>query len=188
MRTVGPRLAAGLIAAGLVLAGCGGSAEPKQLPAPSKSSSPSASPSDVPAPPVLPEAAKAKTKDSAIAFARHYVSLINYAQSTGRVDALKAVEDPGCRSCARADAYLADLYQRGGAIRGGEFRIQGASALRNPATQGWLVELGVRFGAQTIDHPSPTPDEHPDGGRLPLNVQVAWRVSGWRVLEWTRGA
>ncbi len=70
MRRVWPRRAAGLVvplvAAGLLLSGCGGdSPEPKPLPKDSKSS-PSASPS--PTPPAMPAAAKKKTKAGAIAF------------------------------------------------------------------------------------------------------------------------
>ena len=85
MRTVWPRLttglAAGLVAAGLLLSGCGGdSPEPKPLPKDSKSS-PSASPSATP--PEMPAAAKKKTKAGAIAFVRHYVELINYAGRSG---------------------------------------------------------------------------------------------------------
>ena len=67
MRTVWPRLVAGLAAAGLILSGCGGSPEPKPLPKESKSS-PSASPSATP--PVMPAAAKKKTKAGAEAFVR----------------------------------------------------------------------------------------------------------------------
>ena len=69
MRRVWPRRVAGLVAplvaAGLLLSGCGGdSPEPKPLPKDSKSS-PSASPS--PTPPAMPAAAKKKTKAGAIA-------------------------------------------------------------------------------------------------------------------------
>jgi hypothetical protein len=168
----------------LLLAGCGGSPEPKSLPKPSPSTSAPASPT----PPVMPDAAKEKSRAGAITFARHYVKLINFAQSTGRLDELKAVENTGCKSCAQADGYLADLYDSGGSIRGGAFTINTVSSLKNPATGGWLVELGVEFGPQVVDYPSPKPDEHPKGGRLPLNVQVAWLEGEWRVLEWTRGA
>ncbi len=83
MGTVGPRLAAGLVACSVLLAGCGGSPAPKPLPAPRPSSSPS--PTTTPAAaPAMPEAAKAKTRAGAIAFARHYVELINYATDPRR--------------------------------------------------------------------------------------------------------
>lgn len=188
MRALGPRLAAGVIAASLLLGGCGPNPAPRSLPKPSTSPSPSSSTAPAATPPVLPAAARLKTKAGAIAFARHYVDLINFAQATGRLDGLRAVEEASCKSCAKAESYLRDLYGHGGALHGGAFKVRSASALMNPATRGWLVEVGVLFGPQRVDHPSPTPDETPQGGRLPINVQVAWRSKGWRVLEWTRGA
>lgn len=177
-------LAAVIGALGFGVAGCGGSAEPQPLPRPTASTSPSPSAT----PPVMPAAAKEKSKAGAIAFARHYVDLINFAQSTGHVAELRAVEDAGCKSCQRADAYLEGLYKSGGSIRGGEFKIKSVSSVKNPETRGWLVELGVEFGPQVVDHPEPEKDEHPKGGQLPLNVQVAEHENGWRVLQWTRGA
>jgi hypothetical protein len=135
----------------------------------------------------LPGAAKAKTKAGAVAFGRHYVELINYAQATGRLDQIQGVEEAACGSCADAESYLRDLYSGGGSIRGGELRVTSIDAVRNPATHGWLVEIGVKFGPQLVDNPAPKPDQHPKGGQVPLNVQAAWRGNGWKVLEWTRG-
>jgi hypothetical protein len=186
MRTLGPQLAAGLLAVGVLIGGCGGSPEPSPLPKPSKSSSPSAS--ATPTPPVMPEAAKAKTKAGAIAFARHYVDLINHAQATGDASALLAVEDTTCGSCERGRKYVDRVYGGGGTIQGGALVIDTALAFRNPATSGWTVTLGVRFGPQRIDWPEPKSDEQLKGGRLPLNVQLVFHNSQWKVAEWTRGA
>ena len=89
MRTVWPRWVAGLAAAGLLLSGCGGdSPEPKPLPKDSKGS-PSASPSATP--PVMPAEAKQDTDRAVEAFARHFVSVINYTARSGErptIDAL----------------------------------------------------------------------------------------------------
>ena len=88
MRTVWLRLLAGLVAAGLLLTGCGGdSPEPKPLPKDSKSS-PSASPSATP--PVLPAAAKRKTKAGAAALVRHFLKSMGYAGVTGDTKAFDA--------------------------------------------------------------------------------------------------
>jgi hypothetical protein len=121
MRTVGPRLAAGLIAAGLVLAGCGGSAEPKPLPAPSKSPSPSASPSDVPARPVLPEAAKAKTKAGAIAFTSAFIDTLNYSGTSGETAPLRELFLPLCTRCEAIADGIDETYASGGYFKGGEW-------------------------------------------------------------------
>ncbi len=99
MRTVGPRLAAGLLAA-LVLGGCGGSPEPRPLPKPT--TSPSPSPSATPTPPVLPQAAKAKTKAGAIAFARTFIETLNYSGRHGRYGSLCESSTSHC--CTRCEA------------------------------------------------------------------------------------
>src|SRR4051794_697515 len=109
-----PRVLVGAVVLLLALAGCGG--DPKADPSPSPSV-PSASPvSTTPAPPALPEAAKANTKAGAIAFVKYYVQLINHAQATGDVAALAAVEDPGCSSCASGRRLLKKIYESGGHI------------------------------------------------------------------------
>ena len=56
------RLVIAVAACGLLVAGCGGNPEPKPLPRPSTSPSPSATATPVAQPPVMPEAAKARTK------------------------------------------------------------------------------------------------------------------------------
>ena len=87
MRTVWPRLVAGLAAAGLMLSGCGGdSPEPKPLPKESKSS-PSSSPTATP--PVMPAAAKKKTKAGAEALVRHFLSTMRYAGASGDTNAIR---------------------------------------------------------------------------------------------------
>ncbi len=180
MRTVWPRLLAGLVAVVLLLGGCGeDSPKPKPLPKPSKSRAP---PRRLPAPPAMPccgeEPIEGRARLPSLATTS---TLINFAQSTGDLQALRAVEDKACKSCAQAESYLAELYGSGGSIRGWRTsKSLSASALKNPSNR-WLVSLGVRFGPQVVDHPTPKADEHPKGGRLPA------QHSGGVRLEWMEG-
>ncbi len=83
MRLAAP-LAAGSVQClllGVLLSGCGGNPEP--APAPSPRVSTSTSPSASPTPPVMPAAARKKTKQGAIAFARFFIGALNYAGDTG---------------------------------------------------------------------------------------------------------
>jgi hypothetical protein len=167
----------------LALAGCGG--DPKADPSPAPSS-PTTSASPTPTPPVMPDAAKANTKAGAVAFVKYYIELINHAQATGDVDALAAVEDPGCRSCASARETVTEIYKSGGHIEGGAFTGSIDSAARRPDLKGWTVFAVVSFGPQKVIRPSGT--QSLKGGRSVMTLIVKHRAEQWRVLQWSRAS
>src|SRR5688500_10761674 len=117
-RVAGAPLVA-VVAAGLVLAGCGGSPEPDPLPKSSTSEAPSASPS---APPVMPAAAKEKTKAGAIAFARGFLNTLNYSGATGNTQPLRSLYMPLCTRCEAVADAIDRTYSDGGSIDGGAWR------------------------------------------------------------------
>jgi hypothetical protein len=169
----------------LLLAGCGG--DPKADPSPSTSPTPSASSTPTPSAPAMPDAAKANTKAGATAFVRHYIDLINYAQQSGDVRALAAVEAPACGSCKSGRSYITDVYNAGGHIDGGDLSVKIYSALRNASIAGWTIDATLSYGPQTIIRPSATPTaEHLDGGGVPITVLVANRTGQWLISDWTR--
>lgn len=177
------RLLVLLAATLLVLSGCGGSPEPKPMPKPSSTA---ASPS--PTPPAMPSAAKQKTKRGAIALGRYYVALVNHAQATGDVKPLASIEAQRAPSCARSRLAVKRIYAAGGEIRGGAWRVRSVSALPNPTTHGWLIALTVAFGPQSVRRSASAEPQHLQGGRLPINLQIANERGEWRVRECTRGA
>lgn len=167
------------------LSACGGDppapeAQPRRTPT-SASSSPS------PTPPALPAAAKENTRAGAKAFVRHYVDLINYAQATGSLSRLRAIEARSCESCKNGRRYLAGVYESGGKIRGGAWRIRRLRVQPDSRLGGaWNARLVVRFGPQTITRIHPTKTQRLRGGTLPLNMTVVHFLRGWKVLQWTR--
>lgn len=182
------RVILGAVALSFVLAGCGG--DPEAPPDPTATTSGvSTTPSTPPTPsaPTLPEEATANTKAGAIAFVRHYVELINYAQRTGDVEALAAVEAVGCESCLAARQGVKEHYSAGGSIVGGDWRIRSTMAIRNASIAGWVVDLSVRYGAQTVSYGTSKPDEQNEAGRMVVSLQIQRTGDGWKVLEWTRG-
>src|SRR6478736_5308400 len=79
------------------------SASPTPTPTPTASYKPadaSGRAQNVPVP-VLPEAAKAETKEGLEAFARYWYSALSYAYETGDMGPLDSVSAPTCASCAR---------------------------------------------------------------------------------------
>ena len=74
-------------------------------------------------PPVLPAAAKKKTKAGAIAFVRHYVAVLNYATFSGQTKVARAMD--GGRSAVRASACSRRLTlctRKVGRVEGGAWK------------------------------------------------------------------
>ena len=122
------------LAGALALAGCAADAQPGETSAaaPQASSSTSASspagapasalPSMIPATPTspaqnvpvpeLPEAAKDKTPEGAVAFTEFYVELMNYTSTTNDVKPILDFTDSGCRACFAGTISLAEYRER----------------------------------------------------------------------------
>ena len=107
---------------------------PTASPAPTATPTPTASykPADasgraqnVPVP-VLPEAAKAETKEGAIAFAEHWYAALNYAYQTGDFGPMDAVTSAGCRMCAKVRPGIVEWNSEGRWIAGGLVVVKGA--------------------------------------------------------------
>jgi hypothetical protein len=171
----------------LVVAGCGG--DPKADPT-TTPSSPSTSVTPTATPPVMPEAAKANTKAGAVAFVKHYIDLINYAQATGHIDVLAAVEDPGCDSCGNGRSALARIYSAGGVITGGKLSFRFTSAAPSPRYRGWLISGSLHFAPQIVVRQAGESPENLTGGTTPANAFVSSTNASheWRVMDWTRGS
>jgi hypothetical protein len=169
----------------LVVAGCGG--DPQASPTPTPSMSTASPVSTTPSPPAMPDAARANTKAGAIAFVRHYIDLINYAQATGDVGPLAAVEDAGCKSCTSARDGVRKHYASGGTVKGGNWHIRSASAIANGAISGWVVDLAMRFDRQVVSFGDSLPDKVNPASRNLISVQVSRNDDTWKVLQWTRG-
>ncbi|MCU1531671.1 MAG: hypothetical protein JWO49_1242 [Arthrobacter sp.] len=76
--------------------------------------------------PVLPEEAKAETKEGAIAFAKHWYALLNYAYQTGEFRPMDDVTDPSCRLCSKVRPGILEWNSEGRWIAGGLVQAKGA--------------------------------------------------------------
>lgn len=138
----------------------------------------------------MPDAAKENTKAGAVAFVRHYVDLINYAQATGDVEPLAAAEDTGCASCAKGRETLSEIYRAGGSIEGGRLSFRPTSSSPNGRYKGWLITGVLRFAPETVTRRRGEGPEQLGGGSTPVNAFVTMSndAHDWRVMEWTRGS
>lgn len=76
--------------------------------------------------PVLPEAAKAETKEGAIAFANHWYEVLNYAYQTGDFEPMDKVTGASCRMCAKVRPGIVEWNSDGRWIAGGLVVVKGA--------------------------------------------------------------
>lgn len=180
MRTT--RLLAALAAAALV-AGCGGEGpKPSTLPSKSASPSTSASPTPTATPPVLPAAAKAKSKAGAIAFARHFIELVNFATTAGDTQELRGNFISLCTKCEAFADTLDQTYSDGGGIRGGAWHAKTVRfyGIRNEVA---FVDAVVDFDAQTWTRKSGArPTNYPASRNNLKAFNLRWTKAGsWAV-------
>lgn len=120
--------AAVVLVAALALAGCSDDDPPDPEPSAATSSTPSPSPSATPTAepkePALPDAATKATEAGARAFITYYWDLINYAQVTGDVKALKKVSGPRCDGCRGGINAISAIYRDGGRAEGGTYTVR----------------------------------------------------------------
>lgn len=133
--------------------------------------------------PVLPEAAKAETKEGLEAFARYWFELLSYGYETGDVSRLVALTSPGCRSCERAKAVITGWHADGRWLVGGRTRTPSVTTTFIVAPDGnYQVAIQVSqsalsyFNADgTLYRSDPKPD---DTGNLML---ADYRDGSWYV-------
>jgi hypothetical protein len=177
MRTT--RLLAALVAAALLLAGCGGSPKPSTLPSKSPTPSPSASPS--PTPPVTPAAVRLKTKEGAEATVRLFLDTLAYAGASGQTDELRATYAASCTKCEAIAKGIDDTYGAGGSIRGGAWH---PTQLKFYAIKGNVayIDAVVDYGPQTWTRTSSASPQHAPAQKNVLKAfQLIWSSGRWSV-------
>jgi hypothetical protein len=133
----------------------------------------------------MPDTARANTKAGAIAFVRHYIDLINYAQATGDVDPLREAETSECDSCAKVRQSIEQIYRTGGTITGGAWHPAINSALHN-SDGSWLVTGYITFDPQKVTRSSGGPTEANEGGAATTHLTVKHIATHWKVTMWSR--
>ncbi|WP_408895622.1 DUF6318 family protein [Nocardioides sp. R1-1] len=145
---------------------------------------PSSTAAAVPIEPRLPDAAREASEAGARAFIAYYWELVNYAQVTGDVKALKAVSGTNCKGCAAGIEGIRTLYRDGGRLEGGDYDIEFKvmNELKDADGSGYAFEakLTASTGEQTkVDGDGRT--TRIPAGSSDVVVVAAWLGSGWRL-------
>jgi hypothetical protein len=179
-----PAWLAGVVVATLLVAGCSGDepdAQPRKPSAPS--TSPVATTSPSPTPPALPAAARRNSKAGAVAFAHHYIDLINYAAATGATDTLRASSESRCRGCARLIRSIDDIYSHGGWIRTPGWQPQSWTSLGKARDREWEITVSVRMPSEKRKTSDRAPVTRSKPSKGVANFRVEYGPQGWSMAE-----
>jgi Family of unknown function (DUF6318) len=145
------RIALAACAVLAVATSCTGDASPSPLPSPSSPAA-SASPSPTPTPtataspkppsPTLPALARQDSTAGAEAFARFWLTALDYAYKTGDTDSLRSVGS--CAGCIGQANGIDKIYDSGGRIEGGMVRVIETSTVRRVRGSAALVRVVYR--------------------------------------------
>ena len=173
------------------VAGCSGDdPPPSPVPAaPSPSASPSPSPVGSVSPtgsttptataPTLPAAARADTPAGAEAFARFWLTALDYAYKTGDTEPLRSAGT--CRGCVAQANAIARQYESGGRIQGGTVHISDSSAINHAAGSAALVRVDYRQDAGLLVSSDGTSKAQPAVPRASLLFTLGRRGGLWTV-------
>ena len=125
--------------------------------------------------PVLPEAAKAETKEGLEAFARYWFQLLSYGYETGDAGPLEAVTSLGCAACEHAKKVLTGWNSDGRWLAGGKVETPSVSTTFRVAPDG-NYQVAIQVSQQALSYYNAdgsldsTDDKPEDTGNLMLAV------------------
>ena len=140
----------------------------------------------------LPDAAKQKTTDGAIAFVKYYVSLINYAYQFGKPGLLEPLALDSCKTCGlwaqSVVDYSAKRQHTDGQIYrdGAEYYIAANLLSASPAE----VHVGAKFLPTTVRlvDQSGAVVKTEKVEKPEMVFLVTWADGGWRVAKAQNGS
>ncbi|WP_372447741.1 DUF6318 family protein [Pseudarthrobacter albicanus] len=135
--------------------------------------------------PVLPEEAKAETKEGAIAFASHWFSLLSYGYETGELAPLEAVTSAGCEPCAKAKSIIKAWHAEGRWLVGGKITalvgssefVRGSDKTYQVVVQARQTPLTYMRQDASVARSDPQPD---DTGNL---LFVSFNDGSWSLVN-----
>ena len=167
-------------------------AESSAFPSPATAlASPSAAPAYKPADasgraqnvpvPVLPEAARAETKEGLEAFAKYWYSTLTYAYETGDMAPLEAITEDTCNSCVRVKEVVNGWHSEGRWLAGGKMIIEGMTSDFKPDSGGgYQVLIQVRQEPLSYYRADKVLDERAQPSPAVGDIMIAhFRAGAW---------
>lgn len=132
--------------------------------------------------PVLPDAAKAETKEGLEAFARYWYSALTYAYETGEIGILEAASGPACTSCGRVREVVQGWHSNGRWLAGGKMVVEGVqSKFVKTGPAEYQVLIQVHQEPLSYYRADKTLDEKTEPGPAVGDIMVAtYENGGWK--------
>ncbi|TNM49503.1 hypothetical protein FHP29_01210 [Nocardioides albidus] len=137
-----------------------------------------------PVEPELPAAAKEASEAGARAFIMYYWDLINYAQVTGDVKALKAVSGPNCDRCDAGISAVRKVYRGGGHITDGRYTPSLTAVTKLEAENRSLYAFEAKAQITNVAHTAVDADGQIQQFKASTTnyvVDVLWVDNHWRL-------
>ncbi|HTW16333.1 MAG TPA: DUF6318 family protein [Nocardioides sp.] len=178
-------LVVGMVVGSVLLAGCRSDADPEPKVSPTESSSVTPTPTPTgPVEPTLPAEAEGDDAAAAEAFVRFYWDLVNYAQATGDVGALREVASETCEACLAGLKGIEEVHSAGGSIEGGDVSVSSARAEQVTSREGraFTVQVSTEVSPQQISEPNEEPRRFA-GGPVQFQFIVRNQDGIWSVMR-----
>jgi hypothetical protein len=190
LTAVGVRVALAVFVVLVLGASCdGGDPSPTTLPSsapPSVVTTTAAPPSTptptpTPTPPTLPAAARADSPAGAEAFARFWLTTLDYAYKTGDTKPFRALGS--CDGCKTLADSIDKLFRGGGNVSGGNLVVIETRLDRHVPRKAAAVELFYSRTRRVVDDGKGGHFVDPAAKRLGFFLVLARKTQGWLVTE-----
>jgi hypothetical protein len=118
------------------------------------------------------------------AFAEYYWQMVNYAQSSADLAPLRTLGTATCKPCRNLIRLLQQVFDDGGAIKGGDYTATALSA--KPGHDGdhpaYTVTLMLTAESGTVEYPRTTRDRPAAKSRIQMSF--VWSRGAWYVELW----
>lgn len=194
----------GSLAAALTLTACENTTQPQSA-SPTVSASPTATPTpttpvykpadakgkaeNVPLP-VLPEAAKANSKEGVEAFARYWFEVMSYAYETGDVGPLSKITGANCEMCEGVKRVVPKAYSGDRWVSGGLVSTPSVSSTFRPQPDQSIpvvvqvIQSKIHYwSSDGAEYREPTETTNTGNVAFLRYIEGAWRLDGLNPLR-----
>jgi len=131
--------------------------------------------------PTVPAEVGLTGPDGALAYARHYLATYNYARRSGDLNGLVPLEAVDCGTCQALRHELAGIYDNGGRIDGGAWKLAKPVASESTPIDGWVIAATARIAPTVIHRPGKKPERTP-GSATRITFEISRTTGTWKVL------